>query len=394
MRNRNHHTRRLFITAAITGMAVFGSPGAGASEIMPQQAPVSTWVNQVAEQLRGAGIVAPPVDPAAVVSADAAVARMQSDMDAFNANVQAAGAQAQAALGQALQPHKPQAIHQTPTPRAHTQPVHKDAQGRTIPEVVQREKTFEPIIDGPNYHWRTDLLSQFMAQHPGKVLNRVAGSWFNSPDIPAESLAAEQRGMSLYGPGTPVYVGKNSLCTVAATGHDAAGRAVAITAGHCGAVGQSVESADSWRIGPSGTVAVRGEHLDYSVIELGSNAQVTNEYNGIRVNSVGGHNPNAGETACKQGVATGHSCGHIWTKDARTSMSQICARQGDSGAPVIVGDRVVGIIKRGAINNQALACHTPWQGPMFMPTISTNMDAVIADINAKNGVGAGFKIAK
>ncbi|AEQ06130.2 S1 family peptidase [Corynebacterium pseudotuberculosis] len=394
MRNRNPHTRRLFITAAITGMAVFGSPSAGASEAVSQPAPVSAWVNQVSEQLRGIGVATPPVNPAMIASADAAVARIQADADAFNANVHAAGAQAQAALHQIVRPQQPQAVHPAPAPLENTQPTQKDAQGRTIPEVVKREKAFEPIIDGPNYHWRTDLLSQFMAQHPGKVLNRVAGSWFNSPDVPAESLAAEKRGISLYGPGTPVYVGKNSLCTVAATGHDSAGRAVAITAGHCGAVGQSVESADSWRIGPSGTVALRGDRLDYSVIELGSNAEVTNAYNGIRVNSVGGHNPNTGETACKQGIATGHSCGHIWNKDALTSMSQICARQGDSGAPVIVGDRVVGIVKRGAINNQALACHTPWQGPLFMPTISTNMDAVLADINAKKGVGAGFTLAK
>ncbi len=40
------------------------------------------------------------------------------------------------------------------------------------------------------------------------------------------------RGKSLYGPGTPLYVNQDTMCTLTAAGTDAAGRKVGLTAGH------------------------------------------------------------------------------------------------------------------------------------------------------------------
>ena len=225
-----------------------------------------------------------------------------------------------------------------------------------------------------------------------RVLHRVPGSWFDQPDTPLASVFTEREGNSLYGPSTPVYVGENQLCTIAATGYDKQGRKVAITAGHCGNPGDPVKSADSWRVGRSGTVVNSNKELDYSVIELDSNARVSRHYNNVTVNHVGGETPGQWKRVCKTGVASGTTCGHVWVADEGRNVSQVCAMAGDSGAPVMEGDRLVGMVSGGVLPDHNLSCRTPWQGSAHMPTISTNFEAVRHDIDAKDGVGAGFRL--
>lgn len=253
---------------------------------------------------------------------------------------------------------------------------------------------FIPLGEGPNYHWKEDIFSMVAAQHFGPVLHRVPGSYFNQPDIPRESLQAEREGYSLYGPGTPIYIGDDQMCTVAATGIDSEGRKVAITAGHCGKVGEEVTSADSWRVGPSGTVVAKGENLDYSVIELGSNAKVTNSYNGVTITQLRGTKLNEGEMACKRGVATGRSCGFTWLTDEDSHMTQMCATAGDSGGPVLKNGKLVGLVSGGVFPNYDLSCRSPWQGGLFMPTISVSADAVFNDIDRSGGVGSGLRLVQ
>lgn len=251
-----------------------------------------------------------------------------------------------------------------------------------------------PGPDGPNYHWTNDLLSRILAGKPldPVVLHRITGSFFDAPDIPAASRDVEAQGKSLYGPGTPVFIGNGMICTLAVAGYDAQGRKVGITAGHCGTVGDSVTSADSWSVGPSGRVVASNPGQDYAVIEFGDNAQVTRTYNGVTVNSVGGA-PATGQTVCKSGVGTGTTCGMTWSTQPRVILTQVCAMQGDSGGPVTQGDRLVGTISGGAYDNYALACHSPLQGPLHMPTVVSRADATMADINASGGPGAGFRLA-
>ena len=110
----------------------------------------------------------------------------------------------------------------------------------------------------PNYTMRTDLPAQVMALTPGEVLHRVPGSWFNQPAVPVESQVTEDQGKSLFGPGTPIYLGQDSMCTLAVTGVDAEGRKIGITAGHCGDVGDAVRSADSFWVGEAGTIVADG----------------------------------------------------------------------------------------------------------------------------------------
>lgn len=265
---------------------------------------------------------------------------------------------------------------------------------------------YQPIAQGPNYRWSDSPADQLGAMTLGPVLHRVETSQFHGPDTPLASILAERDGNSLYGPGTPIYVGQGQLCTVGAVGTDAQGNKIAITAGHCAEVGDTVVSADSWRVGTSGVVVSKNAALDYAVIRLGSNATITPSYNDLSFNEIGEATPvpvadvlgvNIPRTVqvdhlCKTGVATGTTCSISWLRNESTNLNQLCAMRGDSGAPVYIGKRLVGMISGGMVARGE--CVTPWQGPLHSPTVSTSMPAVVADMNANGGAGAGFKLAQ
>ncbi|WP_075725197.1 S1 family peptidase [Corynebacterium aquilae] len=263
-------------------------------------------------------------------------------------------------------------------------PIFVDEQGRPMLDVWRKP-------NGPNYTWTTAIKDQILAGRPGEVLHRVEGSFFDAPATPRESIEAQIHGKSLYGPGTPIYVGKQNFCTLAVAGYDAAGNKVGLTAGHCGNVGDEVYSADSWENGVTGTVAAKDPGGDVAVIKLDEDATaVTRSYNGVTVNGVGATPAQPLANLCKMGVATGLTCGPSLVTTDQVNISQVCAMQGDSGGPLVVGDRLVGMVSGGL---SALApCRTPLQGPLFVPAISTNAEHVFAQLDARGGVGAGFRL--
>ena len=243
-----------------------------------------------------------------------------------------------------------------------------------------------------------DPVSKILGATPGPVHKRVDGVWFSSPTAPAEADRLAAQGRALVGPGTPILVGdgdSRNVCTVTAAGRDAGDRLIALTAGHCGGVGAPVRSMDAKEAGVIGSVQRVDATFDYSVLVLHGNAVPTSTYGDTRVASFGAL-PKAGEIACKQGVATGRTCGPTWVQGASGSAvgphvsTQICAAPGDSGAPVFVGDRLVAMVK-GA--DFAPACVTPWQGPAHAPTIVTSVQAQIDDMNLHGGPGGGFRLA-
>ncbi|MDO4928988.1 MAG: S1 family peptidase [Corynebacterium sp.] len=240
------------------------------------------------------------------------------------------------------------------------------------------------IDNDPNYQWSSDPLDKLMAQSAGDVLRRTTGNWFNSPAAPQEALDAEASGHALIGPGTPVYAG-DSFCTIAAAGYDKQGNPIALTAGHCGGVGTPVVSADATLSGEIGSISRVNNELDYAVVTLNTRALPTNSYNQITVNHLGG-GVVAGEQVCKQGIGSGYSCGVVLALDKNSTVAQICATHGDSGGPVLVDGRLVGLISGGLLG-QGLSCVTPWQGPVHQPTVITTMDAILADLPA------GFTLA-
>ena len=250
-----------------------------------------------------------------------------------------------------------------------------------------------PAID-PNMRWVNDPLSKILAGKPTEdfVLHRVPGSWFDAPRIPEESNEHLAQGTSLYGPGTPLFVGDSGICTLAVAGTDAQGHKVGITAGHCGAEGDHVASADSWQVGNSGTIVASNAHHDYSVIEFGSNAEVSRSYNNVTVDEIGG-GPRFGDQVCKNGVGTGHTCGVHYGDAEGIQFNQVCASLGDSGGPLLVGNRLVGIIS-GGINPTGvdLSCRSPLQGFLHVPTMASDANTIFADLDARGGVGAGFQL--
>lgn len=239
----------------------------------------------------------------------------------------------------------------------------------------------------PNYTFRSDVGSKLMAGKPFApyVLHRVPGSLHDAPRTPVASNEALRRGKSLYGPSTPLYVGKGDeerMCTAAVAGYGARGNKYAITAGHCGKVGDPVVSADSWQLGPSGTVVKVNEELDYALIELGSNAEVTRSYDGVTINHLGAKPMKTGETVCKRGVASATTCGMVLGDGGTVQTNHVCAMKGDSGAPLYARDRLVGMVNGGLWPAPFdVACSTPLQGPVHQPTLSTRMDSVLSDLN-------------
>ncbi|MFD5869172.1 trypsin-like peptidase domain-containing protein [Corynebacterium sp. NPDC060344] len=243
-----------------------------------------------------------------------------------------------------------------------------------------------------------DPVSKILGATSGPVHKRVDGVWFSSPTAPPEADRLAEQGKALVGPGTPILVGDGgarNACTLTAAGRDAAGNLIGMTAGHCGGPGAPVRSMDATEAGVIGTVQRVDASFDYAVLVLNGKAVPTSTYGDTRVASVG-QLPKAGEMACKQGVATGRTCGPTWLQGAPGSAAephvstQICAAPGDSGAPVFVGDRLVAMVKG---SNSAPACVTPWQGPVFAPTIVTSVQAQIDDMNLHGGPGGGFRLA-
>lgn len=238
--------------------------------------------------------------------------------------------------------------------------------------------------EDPNYVWRSDVVSKVLAGKPAadQVLHRVPGSLHDAPRIPDEARQAQGRGNALYGPGTPIYVGvgDNQLsCTVAVAGYDNAGRKIAVTAGHCGNVGDPVIDADAFGLGATGTVAAVDRNLDYALIRLNPNTEVTRSYDGVTINHVGSAPIQPGQNVCKKGVASGVTCGITWYDYNQMNINQVCAMQGDSGGPLFVGDRLVGMINGGMLPQPlALACYSPLQGLIHAPTGSARADAVFS----------------
>lgn len=250
----------------------------------------------------------------------------------------------------------------------------------------------DPLLNYPNYTWTNDPVSQVLAgKAPGSgpVLHRAPGSYYDAPRVPQESVAAERQGKALFGAGTPIYLGKHSLCTLTAVGTDAQGRKVGLTVGHCGTVGQEVRSADAVNVGPAGTVVRGGSGAPFSVIEFGSNTVLTDNYNGVKVDGVGGA-ATTGDRVCKFGVATGWTCGYTLLGSGLQSTSHMAAMQGDSGAPVMRGTNVVGVVDGGLWANPALVSRSPLQGVFHMPVVSFAMDNVIRQLNQGDATAVGY----
>lgn len=389
------HLKRVLVGSAFAGAFFIGAPAAGAANADAAELPnpvvdSAGFVDHVRGELSSFGIETPEVDSQVTDSVD----------DALNQVVP----EELPAVPEVPQVETP-AVPEPAVPDVETAvedfatEVYNQAEPLTNPDPIGLQEAtqpeFKPVLVDPNYVWRNDMFSKVAAGKPFEefVLHRAPGSYFDAPQVPEESNQAMTNGKSLYGPGTPIYINDQTMCTLTMAGTDAEQRKVGVTAGHCANVGDSVASADSWQVGPTGTVVSKNEDLDYAVIELGSDAEVTNSYNGVTAHGVGG-DVKPGDVVCKRGVATGTTCGMTFMSGNNIQLNQVCAIVGDSGAPVFRNGKIVGSISGGyQPGNVGVSCVTPLQGALHVPTVASDADAIVADMNRRGGVGAGFQLA-
>lgn len=184
------------------------------------------------------------------------------------------------------------------------------------------------------------------------------------------------------GGGSGIILNGNTACTLTAIGHDNANRLVGLTASHCGAPGSPVAAEHGGNNDRIGTVARTDYNVDVAVIEFyPDRVHPVNRVGNVTITEVGPP-ANFPDIACKEGRTTGNTCGITWWTDPvfNETWNQICVDGGDSGAPVVIGSRLVGMINAYMVI------------PCFGPAVGTTMDAALASINSVNGVGTGFRV--
>lgn len=199
------------------------------------------------------------------------------------------------------------------------------------------------------------------------------------------------------GGGSGIALGGKAICSLTTIGHDNAGRLIGLTAGHCGSTGTPV-SAEADHAGQVGTIVFsdNGAGLDYSVIEFDP-AQVT------PARTIGGTTiagtapaPGPGVSVCSDGRTTGYNCNINWGPFEDISLDQTCSNHGDSGGPVTVGDRLVGMLQGGLVGYAGIdfdiPCFTAAM-PIHSPTYYRPIDQILAAIDTAGGPGTGYQPA-
>jgi hypothetical protein len=192
------------------------------------------------------------------------------------------------------------------------------------------------------------------------------------------------------GGGSGIVIDGESYCTLTAIGHDNRGDLVGFTSAHCGGPGATVAAEGAQGAGPVGTMVAGNDMLDYAVIRFDpEKVTPTNNVKGFVINGLG-PDPRFGAVACKLGRTTGHSCGVTWGpgQDPGTIVNQVCGQPGDSGAPVTVDNKLVGMI-HGAFTEDLPTCVIKFI-PLHTPAVTMSFNTQLADIVAKDRPGSGF----
>ncbi|OFB36456.1 peptidase [Mycolicibacterium sp. (ex Dasyatis americana)] len=192
------------------------------------------------------------------------------------------------------------------------------------------------------------------------------------------------------GGGSGIVVNGDAFCTLTTIGHDNAGRLIGFTSAHCGGPGATVSAEGANGAGVLGKMVAGNDNLDYAVIQFDpAKVTPTNNVNGFQIDGLG-PDPAFGEIACKLGRTTGYSCGVTWGpgQDPGTIVNQVCGQPGDSGAPVTVNNRLVGMI-HGAYTEELPTCVVKFV-PLHTPAVTMSFNTQLADITAKNRPGTGF----
>lgn len=192
------------------------------------------------------------------------------------------------------------------------------------------------------------------------------------------------------GGGAGLVIDTDTYCTLTSIGNDRTGALIGFTSAHCGGPGAVVRSEAAPDAGALGTMVAGNDGLDYAVIRFDpAKVDPVANWNGFAITGLG-PDPKFGEVACKLGRTTGYSCGVTWGpgEEPGTIVNQVCGRPGDSGAPVTVNNKLVGMI-HGAFTDGLPTCVIKYI-PLHTPAVTMSMNAILADLAAKDRPGAGF----
>ena len=192
------------------------------------------------------------------------------------------------------------------------------------------------------------------------------------------------------GGGAGIVIDGDTYCTLTSIGNDNTGALVGFTSAHCGGPGAQVAAEAAPDAGVLGTMVAGNDGLDYAVIRFNpARVAPVSNWNGFAINGIG-PDPAFGQVACKLGRTTGYSCGVTWGpgEEPGTIVNQVCGRPGDSGAPVTVNNRLVGMI-HGAFSDSIPTCIIKYI-PLHTPAVTMSINSILADLTAKGRPGAGF----
>ncbi|MFB8001495.1 hypothetical protein [Nocardia sp. NPDC056000] len=198
------------------------------------------------------------------------------------------------------------------------------------------------------------------------------------------------------GGGSGIVLGGHAMCSLTAVGTDGAGRLVGLTAGHCASAGTPVSAEETPAAGAIGTIAASdgGAGLDYAVIEFdASKVTPVRTVGGTTIAGVG-DTPGPGITVCSNGRSSGFDCGVVWGTVAGREVNQSCSQPGDSGGPVTIGDRLVGMNQGRLTSLGGIGFNVPCvvaAVPVHAPAYFQPIAPILAEIDTAGGVGAGFR---
>lgn len=207
--------------------------------------------------------------------------------------------------------------------------------------------------------------------------------------LAAAAPANAQQPVELGG-GSGLVINGDTFCTLTTIGNDNRGKLIGFTSAHCGGPGAKVGAEGSESAGVLGTMVAGNDALDYAVIEFDpQKVRPVNNVKGFEIDGLG-PDPVVGDIACKLGRTTGYSCGVTWGpgQEPGTFINQVCGQPGDSGAPVTVNNRLVGMI-HGAFSEELPTCIIKYI-PLHTPAVNMSFNTQLADITAKNRPGTGF----
>jgi hypothetical protein len=132
------------------------------------------------------------------------------------------------------------------------------------------------------------------------------------------------------------------------------------------------------------------DHLNYAVIKFDqATVNPTASFAGFAINGIG-PDPDIRQPVCTDGAATGNQCGTITTAPGPGPIRNMAGcpfQPGDEGRPVTSNGLLIGIARSGWTTLPGFA----FPGRGNTPESFLNLfSAVLNDVNAKGGPGAGF----